>query len=256
LRGRSFTAADVELDRPVGIVSSAFVHRYFPGEDPIGKHICGNVEIVGVVADARLASVRTEGGPMFYFKAAKEPDRVSALQVRVAGDPSTAAAAIRAQIRAVNPRLLLDVTTMRRQIDVSIARERLVAALSGFFSVLGLLLAAVGIFGVASFSVAQRTSELGIRMALGAGRLAVIRESMRETLVVVAAGLAAGVVAAVVAVRVTSSLIANLLFGLSPADAVTIVAAVLVMAAVALIACVLPARRATRIDPLAAIRSE
>jgi putative ABC transport system permease protein len=132
----------------------------------------------------------------------------------------------------------------------------MVAATSGFFSLLGLLLAAIGIFGVASYTVAQRTSELGIRIALGAGPGSVIREALRETMLVFGIGLAAGTVATIAAVRLTASFISDLLFGLTAADSVNIVGAVLVMMIVAFAACILPARRATRIDPLTAIRYE
>jgi putative ABC transport system permease protein len=132
----------------------------------------------------------------------------------------------------------------------------MVAATSAFFSLLGLLLVSIGIFGVASHTVAHRTNELGIRMALGAGRWSVIRESLQDTLVVFGAGLIGGVVVAVVAVRLTASAISDLLFGLTASDAANIAGSALLMVAVALAACVLPARRATRIDPLAAIRHE
>ena len=132
----------------------------------------------------------------------------------------------------------------------------MVAATSAFFSLLGLLLASIGIFGVASYTVAQRTTELGIRMALGAGRWSVIRESLRDTMLVFGVGLVAGIVAAIAAVRLTASFIADLLFGLTATDAANLVGPVLVMIAVALAACILPAHRATRIDPLTAIRHE
>jgi ABC-type antimicrobial peptide transport system permease subunit len=156
----------------------------------------------------------------------------------------------------VNPRLLVGISTMRQEIDRSIAKERMVAATSAFFSLLGLLLSSIGIFGVASYTVAQRTNELGIRMALGAGRWSVIRESLRETMQVFGAGLAAGIIATIVTVRLTASFISDLLFGLTAADAANIVGAVLVMVVVALAACILPARRATRVDPLVALRYE
>ena len=130
------------------------------------------------------------------------------------------------------------------------------AALSAFFSVLGLLLASIGIFGVASYTVAQRTKELAIRRALGADRWSVIRESLRETMVVFGLGLAAGTLAAVAAARFTASVIADLLFGLTAMDAANIALAVAVMVMVALAACVLPAHRATTIDPLAGLREE
>jgi len=186
----------------------------------------------------------------------KEPDRINALEVRFSGDPAAIVPAIRDEIRQVHPRLLLAVTTMRRHIDDSIAKERMVAATSTFFSVLGLLLASIGVFGVASYAVTQRTNELGIRLALGASRGSVILESLRGTLVMFIVGLAGGIVAAVAAVRMTSALISDLLFGLRATDAANVVAAVALLILVTVLACVLPARRATRIDPLAAIRCE
>jgi ABC-type antimicrobial peptide transport system permease subunit len=159
-------------------------------------------------------------------------------------------------IRQVNPRLVVGISTVRDEINRSIARERMVAATSGFFGLLGLLLASIGIFGVASYTVALRTNEIGIRMALGAGRWTVVRESLRDTMLVVVAGLAAGIAAAILAARLTSSLVADLLFGLTATSAANFGAAVLVMSFVAFAACILPARRAARVDPLTAIRHE
>jgi ABC-type antimicrobial peptide transport system permease subunit len=193
---------------------------------------------------------------MMYWMAATEPDRFNALEVRTAGDPASVARAVRDVIGGVNPRLLIDIRTMDRQIDYTLAQERMVAATSAFFGLLGLLLASIGIFGVAASTVSQKTTELGIRMALGADRWSIVRESLRDTMLVFAAGLVAGLILAIVVVRLTSSFIAELLFGLTATDAVSIVAAVLVMIAVALIACILPAHRATRIDPITAIRCE
>jgi predicted permease len=251
VRGRTFTTADFEQAQGFVVVSEAFSKHYFPTGDPVGR-----VPIIGVVQDARLGEVRSESGPMSYHMLPKEPDRVSALEVRTNGDPSAVAPIIQEAIRHVNPRLLVGVTTVRQEIDQNIAKERLVAATSAFFSLLGLLLASIGIFGVASSSVAQRTTELGIRMALGAGRWTVIRESLRETMLVFGVGLAAGVVGSIAAVRLTASFVAELLFGLTATDAANIVGAVFLIAAVVLAACSLPAHRATRIDPLTAIRLE
>jgi ABC-type lipoprotein release transport system permease subunit len=255
MRGRSFTDADFARGQPLWIISDAFAKRFFPNDDPVGQRVEG-VEIVGVVQDAKLGTVRQVTGPMLYELSRREPDRLNALEVRAEGDPDAIAGAVRDEVGRVNPRLLIDVKTMGRQIEESIAKERMVAATSAFFSLLGLLLASIGIFGVASYTVAQKTNELGIRMALGAGRWSVIRESLRETLLVFGAGLAAGVIAAIAAVKLTASFIADLLFGLTATDAANIVGAVLLMVVVALAACILPARRATRIDPLAAIRHE
>jgi predicted permease len=252
LRGRTFTDADFARGGAAFVVNEAWVKRFFPNSDPVDK---GN-GIVGVVGDVKIAGVRGDGAPMMYEVSRLEPDRISALEVRTVGDPGPIAAAIGAEIRRVHPRLFVDIRTMREEIDRDIARERMVATTSGFFSVLGLLLASIGIFGVASYTVAQRTTELGIRMALGAGRWTVIRESLRDTLWVFCAGLTGGLIAAIAAVRVTSSIIADLLFGLTATDVMNIVGAVVLLTIVAVAACILPARRATRIDPLTAIRCE
>jgi ABC-type antimicrobial peptide transport system permease subunit len=193
---------------------------------------------------------------MMYFMALGEPDRIGALEVRAAGDTGAIARALREEIQRVSPRLLVDIRTMREEIDRNIAKERMVATTSAFFGLLGLLLVSIGVFGVASYTVAQRTTELGIRTALGASRWSVIRESLRDTMQVFGIGLAAGIIAAIVAVRLTASFISDLLFGLTAADVANFVAAVLVIVAVALAACILPARHATRIDVLTAIRNE
>ena len=258
VRGRAFTAADFAQERRCVIITESFAKRYFPNADPVGTRIGDppNTEIVGVVRDARLTALRTESGPMMYFMAPREPDRIGALEVRTAGDTAAIAPAVREEVQRVNRRLVVDIRTMRQEIDRDIAKERMVAATSAFFSLLGLLLVSIGIFGVASFTVAQRTTELGIRTALGASRWSVIRESLRDTMQVFGTGLAAGIIAAIVAVRLTASFISDLLFGLTAADVANIVAAVLVMVAVALAACILPARRATRIDVLTAMRNE
>jgi predicted permease len=251
VRGRLFTEADFARGDVLYIVNEAFLKRFFPDSDPVGR-----TKIVGVVGNAKLSSLRRERGPLMYYMVPKEPDRISALEVRAGAGSESLTHAIAAEVRRINPRLLLGVKTLRQEIDQDIAKERMVAATSTFFSVLGLLLASIGIFGVASYTVAQRTNEIGIRMALGAGRWPVIREALWETVVVFAAGLGGGLIASVAIVRLTSSFVSELLFGLQPTDAVNIAAAVGIMIVVALAACVLPARHATRIDPLIAIRYE
>lgn len=256
VRGRPFTDGDVEQERMLVALSESFVKRYYPTTDPIGKQVGGNLEVVAIVGDAKLGTVRSPMGPMMYFVSSRQPDRFNGIEVRTAGNAETVAQGIRQVIHAVNPRLFIDLKPMRVQIDDSLATERLVAAISAFFSVLGLLLASIGIFGVASSAVAQKTNELGIRMALGASRWSIVRESLRETVLVVSVGLLAGLAAAVAAVQVSSKFIADLLFGLTATDAINIALAIAVMAAVAIAACILPTRHATRIDPLVAIRHE
>ena len=253
LRGRTFTAADFAGDqRGLFVVNESWVKRYFPNDDPVARQI----GIIGVVKDVKIDGVRTEARPTMFAMAMKEPDRVNSLQVRTASEPEAIVPAIREAIQRINPKLLVGIRTMHEDIDRDIAKERMVAALSAFFSFLGLLLASIGIFGVASYTVAQRTKELAIRRALGADRWSVIRESLRETMVVFGLGLAAGTLAAVAAARFTASVIADLLFGLTATDAANIALAVAVMVTVALAACVLPAHRATTIDPLAGLREE
>jgi putative ABC transport system permease protein len=251
VRGRTFNASDFQR-RGVYVVNEAFARHYYPNDDVLVK----SPAIIGVVRNVRIFDVRSEIRPMMYEMSRPEPDRVNSLLVRVNGDPDAIAPAIRDAVQRVNPRLFVGIRAMSEDVNRDIARERMVAAISSFFSLLGLLLASVGIFGVASYTVAQRTKELAIRRALGAGRWAVIRESLREASVVFVVGLMAGTVAAVALVRLTASAIADLLFGLTPTDAANIAGSVAVMVAVALAACVLPAHRATTIDPLAGIRED
>jgi len=253
LRGRTFAASDFAVEpRRAFIVNEAWARRYFPNDDPVAR----GIGIIGIVADVRLAGVRSETAPMTFMMIPKQPDRVSAIEVRTTGHPSTVFAAIRDEVRRIHPRLLVDLRMMREEIARDLATERMVAGTSAFFGLLALLLVSIGIFGVASYAVAQRTTELGIRMALGAGRWAVIRESLSDTLRVLGVGLAAGTLGAIAAVRFASRFISDLLFGLGPADAASIAAAVLIMAVVAIAACIVPARHATRIDPLRAIRCD
>ena len=256
VRGRTFTPADFVQGRRLVVVTDSWARRYVTGLDPIGTRIGehGEYQIVGVVADSRIFDLRTDVGPTMYFMTGADPDRFSALEVRAAGEVDAVAHAVQAAIRDINPRLVIGVRTMRQEMQRSVASERLVAALSSVFGLLGLLLAAVGLFGVAAATVAQRTSELGIRMALGASRWAVIREALRDTLQVVVAGLAAGIIVAAIVVRLAAAQVADLLYGLGAADTATVVGAAVVMLLVAAAACLLPARRAVGIDPLAAIR--
>jgi ABC-type antimicrobial peptide transport system permease subunit len=176
--------------------------------------------------------------------------------VRTSGDPLVVEHAIGEAIRNVHPQLLGTTSTLGEVTGRSIARERLVASISGFFGVLGLVLATMGIFGIASSAVAQRTRELGIRRALGASKGALVRDSLRETLIMIAFGLTAGASGAVIAVRVTSSLTTDLLFGITPTDAGTLVASVAVIVLVGVAACTIPALRATRVDPLICMRED
>jgi ABC-type antimicrobial peptide transport system permease subunit len=253
VRGRSFAPADFARGGGALIVNDAWARKYFPNEDPVARTELG---IVGVIGAVKFGGVRDEDAPLMLQMLRGEPDRVSALQVRTSGNTAAVSAAIRDAIRAVHPRLFVEARTMREEIARDIATERMVAATSGFFGALGVLLVSIGLFGVASYTVAQRTTELGIRMALGASPWSVIRESLKDTMWVFAAGLATGTMASIAAVRFMASRMSDLLFGLTATDGVNIAVAVAVMIVVALVACIIPARHATRVDPLVAIRCE
>ena len=249
VRGRTFNANDFQR-RSVYVVNETFAKHYYPNEDLLAK----SPAIIGIVRDVRIFDVRSEIRPTMYEVSQREPDRVNSLLVRVASEPDAIAPAIRDAVVSVNPKLFVGIRTMKEDAERDIAKERMVAAISAFFSLLGLLLASIGIFGVASYTVAQRTKELAIRRALGASRWSVIQSSLKETLVVFGVGLAAGTAAAIAAVRLTASYITDLLYGLAATDAFNISAAVAVMVTVALVACAVPAHRAARIDPLVGIR--
>jgi putative ABC transport system permease protein len=258
LLGRTFTQDDFAAGRRLVVVSESFAREYFPGENPVGVRggMNNDVEIIGVVRDARLANLREQSAPMMYDMAPPEPDRVNGLVVRVSGPTAPVAAALRDALRTIHPRLLVDVRTMRTEMDRSVARERLVAAASGFFGVLALLLASIGIYGVASQSVAQRTRDLGIRRALGAPSVPIVRESLRGVAGALAAGLMVGSLGSVALLRAVGSLITDLLFGLNATDAFSLGTALVAMAATAVAAAAVPAHRAITIDPLHVIRRE
>ena len=271
VRGRTFAGADFASDyvpAPVSgpgsrqqaeflrrngpfVINEAFAKQYYPNADPLVSASA----IVGIVRDAKLFGVGSDIGPLMFLPS-RRPHGVGALVVRTTQGSDPIAPAIREAIQAVHPRLFVGISTVGEAMNRNIAKERMVAAISAFFGVLGLSLACIGIFGVASSSVAQRAKELGLRRALGAGHGSVIWEALRETLMVVAVGLAVGAIASFIAVRVSASVIADLLFGLTATDAMNLAAAILVMVTVALTACMVPALRATRIDPLAVIRHE
>jgi predicted permease len=273
-RGRFFTAEDYTagfrsfpipgggvVDLPmVAVISESLAKQLFSGGDAIGHPLPDPLRqhpmIVGVVKDARFSGLRDDPRPPIYVPFAKNPDRFNAIEVRTVGDPSTVARAVQDEIRRINPRLLLGVKTMREEMDTSILRERMVAAISGFFGTLALVLACVGLFGLASYTVAQRTSELGIRIALGASRWTIIREALGNTLLLLGVGLVVGVMMAIGGTRLAAGAMSELLFGLTATDSLNIAFAVLIMIGVATLACLVPAYRAATVDPLTAIRYE
>jgi predicted permease len=256
--GRFFTGHEGTPTAQVAIVNEELVRRYFAGQNPLGKRYgFGDspdaIEIVGVVADAKYNDLRQESTPMAYYPWRQVmPVRLNSVIVRTQGDPASLTPALRRAIGAVNPDLLVDLRTLTSQIESSLVRERLLAHLSGFFGGLAMLLACMGLYGVMAYGVTRRTSEIGVRMALGAVPRDVIRMVLRETLLLAACGIALGVPVALW----LSRLARTFLFGLEPNDPTVLGVAVFGLLAVCVLAGWLPARRAARIDPTSALRCE
>ncbi len=262
LLGRDFTDRDIEGAPKVGIVNRKFVDRYFGGASPIGRHIgMGidpgtklDIQIVGVAADTKYENIREEIPYELYIPYAQKGFANSAtVYVRAPGDPTSLFNALRTAVRPVDEQVpVYDLRTMDDTLEISLLTERLLATLSSVFGCLATLLAALGLYGVMAYMVARRTREIGIRMALGAGQGSVVWMVMRETLALAGLGVAIGLVGAYGVTR----LIQAQLFGVQATDLLTMAAAALGIASVAALAGYIPARRATGIDPMLALRWE
>jgi putative ABC transport system permease protein len=262
LRGRVFDASD-RIGRPrVVLINEALARRHFGDEDPIGKRICFDRApdehsvwrtIVGVVGSEKQQSLALEARLEIFAPAAEEPDLTQVLVVRGPDDPLALVGTLREAVRQLDPEVpLYSVRTMEQVSAESLGRERFVLALLGGFAALALVLAALGVYGVTAYVTRQRTREIGIRMALGAGRAQVLGLVLRQGLAPVAAGGVAGVAGALGLTR----LMQGLLFEVEPADPGTYVSVAALLAAAALVACLMPARRAIRVQPVAALRHE
>lgn len=261
LRGRFFTEEDSPANPNVAIISETLAKRYFPDQDPIGRQMRfgfppnGNVsrEIVGVVGDVRDMALSQRPGPMMYVPFAQAPLWGAEVVVRSSLSESSVAAGIRQAVRSIDKNLpVTDIQRFSDAQDASVSQERFRALLLGSFSAIALLLAAVGIFGVISYSVSRRTHELGIRMALGAQPGAILRMILGETVALALAGIAIGLPCALAAGR----LLTHLLFRVTSYDPATFVFVPLVLISVGALAGFLPARRAMRVDPMIALRHE
>ena len=240
----------------MAIVSEAAARQFWPGEDPIGKRIrvlfSPDITIVGVVGDVKHNGLNLPSYPHIYLPHNQEPWNSVSLVVKTAVPPMQLAAAIRERIRAVDALLPISVRTMDDVLAASTGRPRLYAAVTGVFGLVALALSIVGIFGVVSYVAAQRTREIGLRMALGAQRREILGLVVGQGMRPIVAGIGAGIVGAIGVTR----FIAKLLFGVAPLDPVTFGVVIALLMAVGLIACWIPARRATQVDPLTALRAE
>jgi len=243
----------------VVVINQTAARKYFPGQNPVGQHVGqsyetpGESEIVGVVSDTKYNSVRDDAPPTMYAPYTQQRGPSLTLEVRTAADPTAASGAVREAIRKIDPTLpILSITTQTEQVERRFAQERVFAQAYALFGTLAVVIASIGLFGLMSYSVARRTNEIGIRMALGARREDVVSMVMRESIVLVALGVVIGTAAALGAGR----FVATLLFNLAPNDPATIGVAATLMIAVSVLAGYLPARTASRVDPMVALRDE
>jgi putative ABC transport system permease protein len=258
-RGRTFTARDDAHAPGAVVINEAMARRYFAGQDPIGRRMTLTDsdtmprEVVGVVGDVRHEGLGEEPSPAVYVSQLQAPVPFMRYVLRTAGDPARAAAALRREVAALDGRVAVgEVRTMAQVVADSVASPRLSMVLLGIFAALGIVLAAIGLYGVVSYSVASRSQEIGIRMAMGARPKDVVRMVVRQGVGMTAGGLVLGLLGAFAATR----LLRSMLVGVSATDPAVFAAVPLLLMAVALAATWLPGRRATRLDPMAALRQE
>jgi predicted permease len=261
IAGREFTRADNATAPPVAIVNEAFVRRFLAGHNPLGLHIGRgsstaklDMEIVGIVKDARYSDAR-EAVPPVFFTPIEQVKRWNTIfyYVRTGVDPESIGIQVRRAVASLDPNLpLRDLKTMETQIDENNFGERIMTRLSAGMAGLATILAAIGLYGVLAFNVARRTREIGIRMALGADSAHVRGMVVREVLLILGIGTVAGLATAAGTMQYTQSL----LFGMKPWDVIVYSLAAMVLWGVALAAAYVPARRATAVDPMIALRYE
>jgi putative ABC transport system permease protein len=263
LRGRLFGESDNESAPPVVVINEAFARIYWPNENPVGQRIklrtAGDHAslawntVVGVIADARTESLADASAPRMYMSLYQRTAKDWAIFVRGQLDTAAIPVQLRAQVQSVDPELpVFGARTLSDVFSASLAERRFSMEIVGLFALTALLLAALGIYGVISYIVSERTHEIGIRLALGAQRHRILQMILSQGLGLAIAGAAIGLVGAVI----VAHLMAGVLYGVRPTDPVTFVSVALLLIAVALLACYIPARRAIRVDPLVALRYE
>ena len=266
IAGRDFSEADRQGSPLVAVVNEAFAKKYYGGGSPLGKSVRQpgfgrepdtTFEIVGLVQDSVYVSLRDPLTPTFYISAAqhREPPSSVAVSVRAGGgSPALLIRPLAEALGNVDRNLALTFRLMGEQVNASLVQERIVAMLSGFFGGLALLLAGMGLYGVTSYAVSRRQTELGIRMALGAAPTGVVRLVLRRVALLVTVGLVVGVGLAIVVIKVSATLVEGMLFGIQLKDPLTFAVAAVILAAIGALAGFIPARRASRIDPAVVLR--
>ena len=271
LRGRVIGDEDAPASSQVAVINETFAHKFFPKQDPIGKHFgfgdashSGDFEIVGIVEDTKYQDARRPAYATFFLpflQITKDPKLsfmisshyIQDIELRVVGKPENLEAAVRRTLTDIDSNLtVLDVMSLREQLDRNFNENRLIARLTELFGLVALILACLGFYGVTAYSVAQRTSEIGVRMVLGADRAKVIGMVLRGVLAQLGLGLAVGIPAVLAGGR----LLANQLYGVNSHDPIILGLATVVLASCALLAGFIPARRAASIDPMRALRTE
>jgi len=261
VNGRSFTARDNHSVPDVAIVNRRFARESFPNENPVGRTITScergdnptPIEIVGVSADAKYSDIRGEAPPTIYFSFPQDNKGRATFELKTAASTPSIVAEIREVVRSIDKDLpVQEVRTQTQQIEATLSQERVFATLTSGFGILALILASIGIYGIMSYTVSRRTNEIGIRMALGARSTVVLSMVLRETLLLALIGIAAGLASAAAVTR----LAATMLYNLKPTDPLTFVAAAFLLTIIALASGFIPARRASSVDPMHALRHE
>ena len=259
IRGRAFTEADRQGSPPVAIVNERFAHQFWGAEDPVGRRFRFGprrpdwITVVGLVADVRHDELSAEPRRAMYQPFAQEPVPFGFIVVRTSGDATSLVQSVREVIRTIDPTLALyDVATMDERVERSVGGRRFSMLLIMSFALVALVLSAVGLYGVLAYIVGERTREIGIRMALGAAAVDVLRMVMRQSGAIVALGIGLGLAGALA----IGPLLAAGLYGVTAHDGLTLVAVPLLIATIAAIATWVPARRAARVDPVEALRDE
>ena len=262
LIGRDLTAHDDEKSPKVGLINETMARRFWPNQNPVGKHFTmakNDFEVVGIVRDAKYDSLRGEVSPTVYHPFVQTLDTMRHMhfEVRTIGDAKALIPEVRKVVASIDKRLpLFDVLTQQQQIDILLSQERFFARLTAAFGALALVLVCVGLYGIMSYALARRTSEIGIRIALGAQRGDILRMALQEVLALTGVGVVLGVAASYLTARLAASTVSGLLFGVNITDGYVIAVAGLVMIAVATLAGFGPARRASAIDAIVALRQD